>query len=223
MITKEEFEEYCRTNNLRYKFKHEDYHEEFVLKYNWNLNNLFCMLCRYGYIETLKWILTLGEINIHENEEKAFITSCDNGHIEVAKLLIEISKERGEIINIHEHDDEAFRWSCMHGYLEIAKWLIEISKENGKINIHADNENAFRLSCSNGKIEVAKWLIEISKENKEMINIHINNEEAFKHSCINGKIEVVKWLCSLYDDYYIEIKNNKIVKYGVKNIYERYM
>jgi hypothetical protein len=85
------------------------------------------------------------------------------------------------------------------------------------------NEEAFRLCCENGEIEIAKWLIEFSKENGEMINIHAENEYAFRESCESNDMEVAKWLCSLCDEYYIEIENNKIVKYGIKNMYDKFL
>jgi len=150
MITKEEFEEYCRTHNLRYKF--DKFCEEILLAQNWNKYSLFILLCYYGYIETLKWLYTKEEINIH-----------------------------------------------------------------------AEDEYLFRLSCRGGKFQIAKWLFEISKKNGEMINIHLRNEDAFKWSCKFDQIEVAKWLCSLCDEYYVEIKNNKIVKYGIKNMFDKYL
>ena len=137
MITKREFEEYCSKNNL---------------KSDWNNNDLFIILCCYGYIETLKWLYTKEIINIHTNNESAFI-----------------------------------------------------------------------FCCKYGKIEVAKWLMEISKKNGEIINIHANNEEAFRKSCRNENLEVAKWLCSLCDEYYIKIKDDKIVKYGITNVFDKYL
>jgi len=149
MITKIDFEEYCKKNNLRYKF--EDKHYEEIILTHWNNNNLFIVLCCYGYIETAKWLLTLGEINIHLNNEDAFRTSCYYGHLEVIKWLNEISEKNKEMINIHANNEEAFRNSCF-GHLEVAKWLIKISKENGEmINIHASDEKAFIISCVNGQ------------------------------------------------------------------------
>jgi len=192
MITKEEFKKYCITHNLRYEFDvdGENISEELLdfLESNWNNNNLFSVLCYYGYIETLKWLWTLGEINIHTNDEEAFIRSCSNGKIEVAKWLIEISKENGEEINIHRNKEKAFIWSCLYGQIEIAKWLMKISEENG-----------------------------------EMINIHTCNNGAFTLSCIFGNIEVAKWLCSLCDEYYIEIKDDKIVKSGITKTFDKYL
>jgi len=187
MITKEEFEEYCSKNNLRYKFENK-YCQEYRLKSNWNIIDLFMVLCRYGYIETLKWFLTKEKINIHGNNEEAFMYSCIDNHLEVAKWLIEISKENNKIINIHFLHDLVFRFSCWNGYIEIAKWLIEISKESG-----------------------------------EIINIHANNDDEFKKSCKWNNLEIAKWLCSLCDEYYIEIENNRIVKYGIKNMYHTYL
>jgi len=246
MITTKEFKEYCKKNNLRYEFEFED------SKYKWSNESLFIVLCKYGYIETIKWLYSLVNINIHSNDEEAFIESysnekidikengkiinihinneeafrlsCYHGHLEVAKWLMEISKENGETINIHIKNEEAFRLSCSYGHLEVVKWLMEISKENGEmINIHIGNEDAFRSSCINGKIEVAKWLIKISIENGEMINIHASNDDAFKLCCYIGYIKVAKWLCNLCDDYYIEIEDNKIVKYVIRKIYDGYL
>jgi len=192
MITKEEFEEYCRNNDLRYRFKNK-YYLENNLKINWNITDLFIVLCCYGYIETLKW-------------------------------LIEITKKNNETINIHKENEEAFRWSCECGQIEVVKWLFEISKENGEIiNIHANDEYAFRWSCYNGCLEIAKWLIKISKKNNEIINIHANDEFTFRESCIIGNIEVAKWLCDLCDEYYVEIENNRIVKYRITNVYDKYL
>jgi hypothetical protein len=151
MITKKEFVEYCRNNNLRYKFEN-IFPCESLLKSNWNNNNLFIVLCYHGYIETMKWLWTKGEINIHANNE------------------------------------EVFRCSCGCGCIELAKWLIEISKENGKI-----------------------------------INISAINDFAFRYSCKRNDMKIAKWLCSLYDEYYIEIENNKIVKYGIKNMYDKFL
>ncbi len=68
MITKEEFEEYCCKNNLRCHFE-DKYEPERSLKSNWNNNNLFIVLCCYGYIETIKWLWSLGNIDIYTNDE----------------------------------------------------------------------------------------------------------------------------------------------------------
>jgi hypothetical protein len=36
-------------------------------------------------------------------------------------------------------------------------------------------------------------------------------------------MEVAKWLCSLCDEYYIEIEDNEIVNYGIKNMFDKFL
>jgi hypothetical protein len=144
VIKKEEFEEYCIKNNLRYKFENK-YYQEQLLKLNWNIEDLFIVLCCYGYIETIKWFVKLCNIDIHFRNEYAFRTSCQHGRMEIVNWLLEVSKENKEIINIHIENEYAFTNSCGNGYIEMAKFLIKISEENGKIiDIHANYEEAFR-------------------------------------------------------------------------------
>ena len=159
-------------------------------------------------------------------------SKCTNGHLEVAKWLIEISQNKNlklGLINIHSNNEFAFIGSCMNGHLEVAQWLIEISQvENecekiGSINIYAVNGSAFVCGCMNGHLKVAKWLLEIlQKDNATLgsMNIHSLCKEAFIKSCENSHLEVAKWLYLLggmkfdidvINDNYDNIKNNKLL------------
>ena len=90
----------------------------------------------------------------------------------------------------------------------MAKWFYSL----GDVNIHAMNEYAFIHACCNGHIKIAQWLYSLDD-----INIHINDEYVFRNVCSYGQIEMAQWLCCLYEYYYIEIKNNKIINYDDKN------
>ena len=111
----------------------------------------FITLCKNGNINELqKYYSTHQDINIHAIDEYAFRLSCENGHIEVAKWLIELSQYKNfGLINIHANNEYAFRYSCANGQLEVAKWLIELSHDKtfGLINIHACSspENYIKL------------------------------------------------------------------------------
>ena len=48
-----------------------------------------------------------------------FIDACKNGHLDVAKWMIQFDP------NVRANDDEAFRLACKNGHLDIAKWLIK--------------------------------------------------------------------------------------------------
>jgi hypothetical protein len=76
MVTKEEFENYCKEHNLRYINKYTEY--TFRLEDNFN-EWIFIVVCCNGYLETAKWLSTLKEINIHAKNERAFRISCSNG------------------------------------------------------------------------------------------------------------------------------------------------
>ena len=132
-----------------------------------------------------------------------FQWSCRNGHLEVAKWLVETFDD----IDVHVDDEYVFRWSCYNGQLEVVKWLIETFDD---INVHIKNDDAFRWSCKNDQLEVVKWLIETFDD----INIHVWDDYAFEWSCTRGHLGVSKWLIAITgdirqnDDNYLKIANN---------------
>jgi len=48
-------------------------------------------------------------------------------------------------------------------------------------------------------------------------DIHINNDKIFKLISRSKKIDLIKWLAPLYDNYYVKIKNNKLMDWGIKD------
>ena len=50
-----------------------------------NASKGFITCCENGHLETAKWLFSLGNINIHAQDEFAFMWSCKNGHLETAK------------------------------------------------------------------------------------------------------------------------------------------
>lgn len=91
-----------------------------------------------------------GLINIRAADEYAFISSCKNGHLNIAKWLFQLGS-----INIHSLGDYALMLSCENDHLEIVKWLIQISKqpEIGLINIHRNKDYIFDYLENNQMID----------------------------------------------------------------------
>ena len=109
--------------------------------------------------------------------------------------------------------NKGFKNACYYGHIEIAKWLYSL---DDKLNIHANYEEAFINACYNKHIEVAKWLMTLD----DKPNVHAFNDYAFKFACYNRHIEVAKWLVTICDSYYIEIEDEKIKSWEIKNVLE---
>lgn len=122
---------------------------------------LFWLGCILGYSHAIKYLLNTypDNIDIHEYGEYAFQLCCENGHIELAQKLYQISQSNNNLINIHADNEYAFRRSCEKGQIETAKWLYQLSQQNdNELCISAVSNYAYRYSCSRNHIEIVKWL-----------------------------------------------------------------
>ena len=43
----------------------------------------------------------------------------------------------------------------------------------------------------------------------------VYDKYVFRYACERGYIEIIRWLCSLYDNYQVEVINNKILTSGI--------
>jgi hypothetical protein len=78
----------------------------------------------FGHLETAKWVLTLGGVDVHAKNDFAFRRACMNGHLETAKWVLTLGG-----VDVHAENDYAFRGSCMNGHLETAKWVLALDPE----------------------------------------------------------------------------------------------
>ena len=138
--------------------------------------------------------MSSNKIDIHMDSEYPFRFACYNGHIDVAKWLINIGKQTNEIINIHAKEEYAFIKSCSKGHLELAKWLYDYAISIGSpIQVDISNSMAFRYCCQNGHKDVAEWLLQIIPN----IDVSCDDNYAFKWSSTNGHLEMAQWLLGL--------------------------
>jgi hypothetical protein len=167
----------------------------------------FRLSCKNGHINIAQWLYGLDDkTNIHALDDYAFKSACKNGHINIAQWLYGLEDKP----NIHALDEIAFRYACYYGHINIAQWLYGLED---KPNIHAYNDCAFRFACKYGHINIAQWLYGL----EDKPNIHASDDFAFKFACANRKINIASWLSTICDNYYIEIEDNKIKNWKVKN------
>ena len=201
---------------------------------------VFQIACKYDYIEIVQWLIREYP-NSHDCWPglgknfggSAFINACENGHLHMAKLLIERFPEYqyvmnrallGAIDNGHLHivmwlikrfpninpraqDDYVFRMACYHGHLHIVKWLI---KRFPDINPRAQDNYAFRMACYHGHLHIVQWL----KTTFPDINHRACDDYAFRKACFNGYFRIAQWLKTTFPDINHHANNDEVLHHA---------
>lgn len=94
---------------------------------------LFIQACREGNLSKVASYNTQLK-NLHGFMLTGFMLACENGHLDVAKLLYYITSNKR--LNICSDDDWAFRNACERGHLELAKWLQSLKPQRYGISTH---------------------------------------------------------------------------------------
>ncbi|MAR55782.1 MAG: hypothetical protein CMM93_01230, partial [Rickettsiales bacterium] len=143
--------------------------------------NKFWKLCEKGDLEAIK-LFDFQNLDI----DRAFQYACENGYLEVVKLLLSLNSldEKFKKININFNADYAFRIACSNGHLGIVKLLLSLNSsdcefplyEGTEININFDDDAAFRYACYNVHSEVVEFLIPLLNQNKYEFYFHKEGE-----------------------------------------------
>lgn len=134
-----------------------------------SLNSLFIIVCDQGFITYAKSLIDRYKINIHFNEEAAFIWSCQKGHLEIAQWLVDLGEKCGYgHIDICTCNYLAFNLSFYCYQPIICKWLIDLGEKHGysKIDIHAafnNHHTILNFDYKNGHNDLLKWLIDLGE------------------------------------------------------------
>ncbi len=196
-----EFRELCERNDLS-KMK-QLYIEHYIIIDA--LHHAIIICCRKGYIDILKWLLDLSEVDTY--------SIYSNGDDCAEKYI------KSHVV--HAFDDMAFRFSCEYGHLEIMKLLIIFcNKKCCPINIHVKDEYAFFMSIKNGHLNIVNALVKYGKTTNDPVNIHVHNDVALINSCIAGHNEIVNFLLNngIYDEEVINNAKLKAIKFNQINI-----
>jgi hypothetical protein len=225
MVTKKEFEKYCKDHSFRYNFDKNYGHElGFSIEENLEVNFnkwIFIVVSCYGYIETAEWLSTLKEIDIRAEHDIAFKLCCEYNHKDVAELIYSFMIKKGKPENFYSSIVNIFFNSCLNGCKDIVEFTYDVSIKEGKPFNIKKNEHLFIGCCQKGFLDIAVWLYNLSIEQNDIVDIHSNYDGAFILSCSGNHKNVAEWLCSLCDDYYIVIKDNEIFNFGIKNVYDK--
>jgi hypothetical protein len=153
----------------------------------------FDYACKHGYIDIAQWIFNNYFVDYSSNEYFSeylyglLYHVCDNGHLEIAKWLVQIKPD------IFQNDYIShFNLACKKGYFHIAQWICEIIKKMGK---KIDISSSFHSALNDKQYRVAKWLIDLAISDTLQINVLL--EYAFHLAKKDFDIEIIQ-LVQLY-------------------------
>jgi len=164
-------------------------------------------------------------IDIHANNEYAFLLAYANNSFDAIKYLLEFGVKTNSKINIHIGSDYVICHMCSSGKIEMVKYLLEYCyKINDDFSNDFYNKRLLIDSCYSNNLELVKYII----EHCEMMNNKIQLE-----ACVRR----LQYCCSIrkpYDDNILDylfylMKHNynigeiyKYLNYDAVDIYIRY-
>jgi antitoxin component HigA of HigAB toxin-antitoxin module len=148
-------------------------------------------------LEMIKFLVGIYRLTIDDlrtDDNIILLSSCEYGHLEIVKYLINTFDLKVEDTKgIDDHD--ALQISCATGHLEIIKFLVDTFKLTAK-DIKSYNNSALRLSCTHGHLEVVKYLVDTFKLTAE--DARSNSNFALHWAYRNNHLEVVKYLIDTF-------------------------
>ena len=138
--------------------------------------------CRKGYFEICKFLLSQNVIN-QRNINLGFISLCEEGHLNIIKLLLENEKYREELIirNI----DEGLCKALFYNHVDIVFLFFNNEFFNNKISY----SNLLITACCRGRLDLVKYI----HESKGVSNKK-NYELALRNACLSKYIDVVEYM-----------------------------
>lgn len=160
----------------------------------------FHIVCNNGRADIMRYFISVAK-NCHvryEGIEPILVgcmrLACINGHMDIAKRLIE---GKGIVIAhaTAKHGTSCFFEAVKYGHLELVKFLIQASTGKNSLLLTIDNGgwSSLHEACQYGRLEIVKLLLEAGGE--RILN-HADNQlfrplhTAYKH----GEVEIFKLL-----------------------------
>ena len=100
----------------------------------------FNFLCQLGNLDILKWIYDTVEIDIHYDNELAFITSCEYGKFDVAQWIYSLGN-----VKIEANGNQAFLTACHNNHIDIVHWLKSLKPDKYIITIENNILTSFKV------------------------------------------------------------------------------
>ena len=228
----QQFEEYCRDNDLIKIMQMEIDH-----------NHAMLLACTNGHLEIAEELLNQWpHIDLKFNNNKIFKNICIRGQLSICQWLVTVTT-----IDVHMENEYAFHKCFLNNHLEFCKWLY-ITYDNFSLNYN------LLITCNNQGMLTTKsryvcdficlnseglFLHACNIKNNELIDticnafpfmfsykdidegfepiiysnhpIIPNYDKAFISACEECNMNLIKFYCDNYDKYSFEIIDDKII------------
>jgi len=115
---------------------------------NWNHNYLAKSLVSNNQLQTLRYLKSRYEIDLHFENDILLWLACKYGHIQIVQYLLEYG------LDVHANDDAAIKISSLNKDYTLINLLIKYGA-----NIHAENEFCAKCTIVNNDIKSLKLLL----------------------------------------------------------------
>ncbi len=185
--------------------------------YHHNSMMAFLRACSEGDLAEMRRIGPSLDLLYANNDhgETAMWLACANGHLDAAKLLVELYPDeiRYVCMRSRNNNHESPLWiACANGHLKVAQWLYENGEDVNFLNTKL--ESPLWAACSNGHLEVVQWLFSLptlqlvdlcvcaAARHLEVVKWLVGEKmpiaggdwSAMVSACVGGNLDVVKWL-----------------------------
>jgi ankyrin repeat protein len=212
-----------------------------------NINNILVHACRVGQTKIVEYLIScenkMGvQADIHFKDDWAIREACENGNLEIVKLLVSFGANIQYVNN-----RETFYRATENGFLNMIEYMVSnnsevgnqltiddynvalgIASDYGRLGIveylisigadkYYDDHSAFYSAIGSGRLDIVKCFATGKNESGVPIDIHIDDDHAIQSASDCGHLEIVKYLVSLGAD--IHANDDYAYRVAIENDY----
>lgn len=178
-------------------------------------NSSFATAAFHNKLKIIKYLLSSSyNINIHHNQDAAFIYACKGGFSELVKILMLELGKKYQDIGI-DQIEQLIIAACYYQKVEIYHYVLDFIRQHNPNpnNLHKAIVYTFTASCFCGHDLIVEHIIQYAREIKfEMISSLVS-EKVLSEIYERNYVKVAQILNKVYATFNFQIEGDEIVSY----------